>query len=278
MQPSGIQYKFITLCYVALHTGYLADKAQPQQSTSEPVAAEQESAKTEEKPKFSRAETVFSDAFTVSQTEQERIANDIDRLANSLQSYPQPVQMTMPPVLLALDGVNGLSVKDLPLELDRFTLRKMTGQVDGKQDASHQLTLEQIKQLPNELANPIAVLQSDTTGGLVVITSMQDKSGSPVVSAIHLQKTKKRYVVNDIASAYGRSNFDDWIVKQVKNVVYINDKSPDLVRLLPTQLREMVHQNKASNQNILTPSDVVNKFETDGKFSQSSAVGDRTIT
>ena len=24
MQPSGIQDKFITLCYVALHTGYLA--------------------------------------------------------------------------------------------------------------------------------------------------------------------------------------------------------------------------------------------------------------
>ena len=39
-----------------------------------------------------------------------------------------------------------------------------------------------------------------------------------------------------------------------------------------------VVDSKASKQNILIPSDVVNKFETGGKFSQSSTVGDRTIT
>ena len=117
--------------------------------------------------------------------------------------------MKMPPVLLALDGVNGLSVKDLPLELDRFTLRKMTGQVDGKRDASHQLTLEQVKQLPNELANPVAVLMSDDGRNLTVITTLQDPSGNPVISAIHLNKQKGKYVINELATTFGRERFNN---------------------------------------------------------------------
>jgi hypothetical protein len=226
----------------------------------------------------------FVDAFTVSQAEQERIANDIDRLANSLQSYPQPVQMKMPPVLLALDGVNGLSVKDLPLELDRFTLRKMTGQVDGKRDASHQLTLEQVKQLPNELANPVAVLMSDDGRNLTVITTLQDPSGNPVISAIHLNKQKGKYVINELATTFGRERFNTWISKRYDKFLYINKNKSPANSTLPHFLGQSktahvgVVDSKASKQNILTPSDVVNKFETGGKFSQSSTIGDRTIT
>ena len=234
----------------------------------------------EDKPKFSRkSESVFTDAFTINQDEQNRISDEIDRLANSLQSYPQPVQMKMPPVLLALDGVNGLSVKDLPLELDRFTLRKMTGQVDGKRDASHQLTLEQVKQLPNELANPVAVLMSDDGRNLTVITTLQDPSGNPVISAIHLNKQKGKYVINELATTFGRERFNTWISKRYDKFLYINKNKSPANSTLPHFLGQSktahvgVADSKASEMNILSPEDIVNKFETGEKFSRGTGEG-----
>ena len=238
----------------------------------------------EDKPKFSRkSESVFTDAFTINQDEQNRISDEIDRLANSLQSYPQPVQMSMPPVLLALDGVNGLTVQDLPLELDKQTLRKITGQVDGKKDSSHQLTLEQVELLMNEFTDPLAVLHSDNKDGLIILTSIQDTAGNPVISAIHLNKRKGRYVINELATAFSKDNFQSWINKRSKNIVYLkNEKSQNSVR--QSQLQKqinvslgVVHKDSASSQTILSPADVVNKFETGEKFSRGTGEG-LTIT
>lgn len=217
-----------------------------------------------------KIQSVFTDAFTIAKDEQQRIAKDIDRLIESLQSYPQPVQMKMPPVLLALDGVrDGLNVQDLPLELDRFTLRKMTGQVDGKKDVSHQLTLEQIKQLPNELANPLVILQSDDGRNLTIVTAMQDPAGNPVISAIHLNKQKGKYVINELATTFGRERFMTWLEKRKDKVIYSNSekskgsKYPTLPHFLG-QL-ETAHVGvvgtRTSTQTILTPDDVVNFFE-----------------
>lgn len=210
--------------------------------------------------------------------------------------------MKMPPVLLALDGVNGLSVQDLPLHLDRFTLRKIMGQVDGKQDAAHQLTLDQAKQLFGEITNPVMVLKSDTTGGLVIVTAMKNSNNAPVIAAIHLSKKKGRYVINEIASVYGKDNFETWIKNQAKNnnIVYLNQeksqafarssshqlrgavqniltsyKSPDLVRQSPLQLRGVVHQNKAlDGSSTATLPHFLGRLET----AHVGVVGTRTST
>ncbi|WP_111894274.1 PLxRFG domain-containing protein [Acinetobacter sp. MB5] len=252
---------------------------------------------------------VFTDAFTISEAEQQRVAKEIDRLAESIQSYPKPVQMKMPPVLLALNGIrDGLNIQNLPLELDKQTLRKITGQVDGKKDVSHQLTIDQIKQLPNEFTDPLAVLHSDKKDGLIILTSMKDSAGNPVISAIHLSKNKGRYTINELATAFGKENFKTWLNKQLDNLVYYrNKKSQGFVRqsqlqkqkdvslgvvhkdsasiedsansTLPSlQLRGVV-DSKSSNQSVLSPDAVVNFFEkskaeNDKLYSRNSNYGD----
>lgn len=240
------------------------------------VASSQPKVNTE--TRFSEKEkSVFTDALTIDQSELDRISKEIDRLSGSLQSYPKPIQMKMPPVLLALNGVNGLNIQDLPLELDRFTLRKMTGNVDGKKDTSHQLTLDQIKQLPSELASPLAVLQSDSGQGLTIITTLQDPAGNPVISAIHLNKSKGKYVFNELATAFGKENLKNWLSKRADKIIYYaKNKSPansTLPHLLEQSLNAHVGvvDSKASVKSVLTPDDVVKSFENTDKplFSRS---------
>ncbi|MCB1658156.1 MAG: hypothetical protein H6996_02005 [Moraxellaceae bacterium] len=93
-------------------------------------------------------------------------------------------------------------------------------------------------------------------------------SGNPVISAIHLNKQKGKYVIHELATAFGRENFNNWISKRKEKVIYYNKNKSPANSTLPHLLGQSktahvgVVDSKASKQNILTPSDVVNKLET----------------
>lgn len=223
-----------------------------------------------------KTKSVFTDAFTIAKDEQQRIAKEIDDLLSTLKSLPDPVKMKMPPVLLALDGVNGLSVQDLPLHLDRQTIRKMMGRVDGKQDAGHQLTLDQVKQLINEITNPVMVFK-DGANGVVVITEMKDRQDNPVLSAIHLNKKWRGYEINDIATAFSKDSTPHiWFNKNQNNIVYLNqEKSQVFARSSSHQLRGAVQNILASNKSSKYPTlpHLLEQLET----THVGVVGNRTF-
>lgn len=79
----------------------------------------------------------------------------------------------------------------------------------GGKNVGHDLSAEVLKEVPEKLYNPIAVLDSrNPLGGSVVVTELKDKAGKPVVAAIRLDKTPKGVVINDIKSIHGRNDFD----------------------------------------------------------------------
>ena len=219
-------------------------------------------------PKAKFSET-FEDAFTMNGAEKERISKAVDQLSESLQSYPKPVQINMPPALIALNSKHeDLKIQDLPLELDRQTLRKITGQVDGKKDVAHQFTLDQVKQLFSEIADPLLIVETDAKNGVIILTSMKDQDGSPVIAAIHLNKKKGKYEFNDIASMYGKNSFEHWISKREDKIIYLNKKKSLESSTLPLHQLQGVVDNEAYAQNILSPEDIVNFFEQESDKKQ----------
>lgn len=80
----------------------------------------------------------------------------------------------------------------------------------GGKNAGHDLAKDVIKEVPEKLYNPIAVLNSrNKLGGSVVVTELKDKTGKPVIAAIRLDKTPQGMVINDIKSIHGRESFDE---------------------------------------------------------------------
>lgn len=220
----------------------------------------------EPKAKFSGT---YKNAFTLKVDEKERISKAVDQLASSLQSFPQPIQMNMPPALIALNSKHkNLNIQDLPLELDRQTLRKITGQVDGKKDVAHQFTLDQVKQLFSEIADPLLILETDAKNGVIILTSMKDQDNSPVIAAIHLNKKKGKYEFNDIASMYGKNSFEHWISKRENKIIYLNKKKSLESSTLPPHQLQGVVDNEAYAHNILTPEDIVNFYEQENDNAQ----------
>ncbi|HHF6437188.1 TPA: LPD38 domain-containing protein [Haemophilus influenzae] len=87
----------------------------------------------------------------------------------------------------------------------------ISGQVLNKvMRGKHNVTQETLKQLPNQINNPVAVMKSSTQeNGYVVLTELVEwESGKdkPVIAALHLKKTNQGLELISIASVYGRSN------------------------------------------------------------------------
>lgn len=99
-----------------------------------------------------------------------------------------------------------LGLPDTKVLVNRDVLRKVM--LD-----KHNVTSETLKQLPKQINNPVAVMESApraTHNGYIVLTELLEKNIStgkdePVISALHLKKTKDGIEVINIASVYGKN-------------------------------------------------------------------------
>ena len=101
-------------------------------------------------------------------------------------------------------------------------------------EKGHNLGFEALQKLPESLRRPAAILKSDTQdNSFVIFTRMLDRDGRPVMAALHLDKKGNIGLSNEVASMYGRQNYEDFIRSQrEKGGVLFEDKKMGLDGLL----------------------------------------------
>jgi len=106
-----------------------------------------------------------------------------------------------PPVL------QSLGVENLPIVMTYSTMEKAI-------DRKHGLSPEMIKQLPQQITDPIMVFDSATHADSLVVMTELVHDGKTVVAAIRLSKTMAHHEVNEIISVHPREkdgHFIGWI-------------------------------------------------------------------
>lgn len=79
------------------------------------------------------------------------------------------------------------------------------------------------------LDKPVLLLKSDTVpNAAVIVTSIADSDGNPVVVALHLSRNEGFGVVTRVASLYGRKNSRNFIADQLLrgNLIGYSKKKP----------------------------------------------------
>lgn len=94
-----------------------------------------------------------------------------------------------------------LGFSDLPLRMPAGVLNKIA---TGKAGERAALTEAQIIQLPEQIDEPVAIFKDDR--GLLLVTSMVDSTGNPVVVGIQPNATEGYADVNIVATAFGQDN------------------------------------------------------------------------
>ena len=128
-------------------------------------------------------------------------AKAVDTTVQGGKPSKQYIPMGTTPSVLKM-----LGLPDTKVLVNRDVLRKLM--LD-----KHNVTSETLKQLPKQINNPVAVMESApraTHNGYIVLTELLERNIStgkdePVISALHLKKTKDGIEVINIASVYGKN-------------------------------------------------------------------------
>lgn len=169
------------------------------------------------------------------------------------------------------DVLKMLGLPDVKIRISPKTIEKVMGEylgiAKGAHSHIHNLTPEAVKQLPEQINNPVAVFKSSTVrGGYVVLTELteadkQTGKDKPVVAALHLKTDKGGIEVIDVASSYVRSD------SQLSRAF-----NQDLLYLDKTKARNLNTERLQLPWDITSDADLVGRnIKTDSDLAQYSS-------
>lgn len=124
------------------------------------------------------------------------------------------------------DVLKNLGASDRIMTMNPTTVRKIA-YPEGYMGGKHNLGFYALEHLHDQLENPVAVLRSATQkDSLVIFTEFLDASGNPVMVPIHLDKAGRLGITNEVASMYGRGDFEQFISRQreLGNIIFEDEK------------------------------------------------------
>ena len=144
---------------------------------------------------------------------------------------------------------------DLPLHMTQSTAMKIAypkGYPADRPSGKHNLGIPALKRLPQQLADPVAILRSNTQkNSLVVLTEWNNKNGDPVIIPLHLDKQGAVTMENQVVSAYGKGEVAALLGENNQNVLYTKDnKSIDQLLSERLQLPEAMADDTLVNHSI----------------------------
>ncbi len=150
----------------------------------------------------------------------------------------------------------------------------------GESIHHHGLSLEQLYDIPNQLANPVMIYDSlSSNNSIVVVTDKLDNDNLPIIAVIKPNGTAKYDFeivdLNFMVSVYGRNNFENQINRALEDnkILYCNkEKSRVLFSVLGLQLSKgfnsfdfniIIHQsnNIVNTKTVTKNEDLMTKTE-----------------
>lgn len=145
-----------------------------------------------------------------------------------------------------------LGFAEKPFGLSVNVLKKIT---EGK----HNVKIQDIENLPQLIADPVAVFKSRTDqNSLVAVVSAKDNSNRQVITILRDTQGK----INVIPSMYGKDNFNSFVASNIKegNLIYI-DEEKALKTIRPQELQLLKEDSlKGSIYNIRRKENFVNTW------------------
>lgn len=139
----------------------------------------------------------------------------------------------------------------LPIVMQQSTLTKCIRMQTGSRSA-HELSRNIIETVPEQIQNPIFLVQDKERNSVVLITDAKDKERKNILIAIKLNERKGRIIVNEIKSIYGKNKLKEYLLKHISlNQLHVidNRKAEMLSRLVGFQLPQALTAS-SYNKNI----------------------------
>lgn len=182
------------------------------------------------------------------------------------------ISMGNTPAALKLVGIPDAKISISGPVIEKVLAQNL-GLPRGQHTNIHNLTPDTLRQLPQQINDPIAIFKSGgqaTKNGFIVLTELFENDldtgkDKPVIAALHVKQNKKGIDILNVASVYGRSNSQLTRAFQ-DDLLYINNgKGQQFLNTLGLQLPQDVTSDitNPSQSNIKTDDDLKASIEFD---------------
>ena len=107
-------------------------------------------------------------------------------------------------------------VPDLQVTINQSTIQKIVSNDNKKIPHAHDLNVEDLKQLPNQLRNPVMIINGSKPDSLVLVTDIADNQNKTIIISLDINKAGFDQNVNRITSMYGKNNIANYLSKQIQ--------------------------------------------------------------
>lgn len=204
---------------------------------------------------FRRTEGAGADAEGASLRTQRRppapFATQVrERLASGDSRGPM-LDMGLTPAVLRM-----LGFPKLPLRMPPGVLFKLA---TGKGGERAPLTEQQIARLPEEIDNPVAIFDDPKSQSKIVVTTMVDAAGKPIMAAVRANGRERYVEVNLLLTAFGRDRATEWLARETGRLLYRGEKKNPRLSLSGLDQRQ-TDEGKAEGpgRTVLGPDDLRN--------------------
>ena len=162
--------------------------------------------------------------FTFDREDAERFNKILDDWENKEKNPFLLIQVgKIPPVMKAL------GIADKLIEIESGTIAKVLRPepVYPNDKQGHNLTMDDVRAVPDLLADPIMVFKSRRReDSYVFFTERRDFKDRSIIIPIAVNKRKGRIIINEITSMYGRNNEIDYVYSNAEGgyLVYMDKK------------------------------------------------------
>lgn len=166
----------------------------------------------------------------------ENFSKQVDKVIKG--TFPQKDMLTLGKTPQVLKEIG---LPDLPITMTQKHLDTIMNESGKYKNANyHGLGEDIVKQLPEAINNPLDIVKSNTKDNSIVLTThLADKNDNTVIASIKIDGKGK---VNDIiidtnvmTSAYGKSNYDSFMKKNLNNGNLLYDIDRGVIKKLSRQ-------------------------------------------
>lgn len=152
-------------------------------------------------------------------------AEQVDKFVEGKTKIYETLSLGATPNVLYLVGANAneLTIKQNVLKnslLDESL--KLNGHFSG-----HNIPVETIKKLPDQLRNPILILQGHYPNTVVAVTELKNKDNNRIIVPIALDLKSVDNIVNKVSSIYGKDNINKYISHHQDQILAYNKEKTD---------------------------------------------------
>ncbi len=145
---------------------------------------------------------------------------------------------------------------NLDVMIYQDTIRKILSDDLSKFEHPHNLTVNTLKQLPDQLQKPVMVFKGSHEGSIVLVTDLFNENSEQIIISCELNSINKRHEINRITSMYGKENIANYINTQIKkdNLIGCHKK-------IANQMLQSVGLYLPSEETFIDYTDIISNFD-----------------